>query len=191
MRYLIPALACMFITSCAPQQTMVMNTTKSNEVVKQYKTLLITGEGNMQAKMYFQNVNDKLVTALAKKNIQAHYEYLGDYNKINTENALKRLNSSQYDAVIRMMPKELAEKRYMINQNGALLRGNKMFKSPKKWSATRLVNDIDIAIIENPENIIWQANLRTFIKPTSRTIYYEIRDKLITTMAENNIIPFP
>ncbi|SFF11046.1 hypothetical protein SAMN05518672_11716 [Chitinophaga sp. CF118] len=192
MRFFIPVIAVAFSTTCYAQQPSInISTVKSNDVAKQYKSLLITGEGNMQARMYMDNVSSLLIEDLKKRNIECHYEYLGDDTKTDTDEAFRKLNNSSYNAVLQMMPIELSEKKRLINQNGLLLRTTSNFKTPVKWSTTRMTNDIDLIITEKSDSIIvWQANLKTIIKPTSKSIYREICDQVLTTMEQNKIIPY-
>ena|GEM_PF-3169920 len=178
-----------FSIACSAQ-SIDINTIKSNDVVKQYKSLLITGQGNMQARMYMDNVSAQLIEGLKKKNIECHYEFLGDDTKTDTDEAFRKLNNGQYNAVLQLLPVEFTERKRLINQNGVLLRSTSTFKTPVKWSTTKLTNDLDLVITEKTDSIIiWQANLKTIINPTSKSTYREIRDQLFTTMEENKIIP--
>jgi len=144
----------------------------------------------MQARMYMDNVSAQLIEGLKKKNIECHYEFLGDDTKTDTDEAFRKLNNGQYNAVLQLLPVEFTERKRLINQNGVLLRSTSTFKTPVKWSTTKLTNDLDLVITEKTDSIIiWQANLKTIINPTSKSTYREIRDQLFTTMEENKIIP--
>lgn len=192
MRRILSAFAFILITGCyAPQQSLRMETYKTNEVDKHYKKLLIVGEGNMQAKMYLQALSNELIKSFAKKNIDCHYEYLGDYYKTNTEDSFEKVDKNQYDAVLRMMPRVLKEKIYVTPVYQSPPAGQHSNVRPI-YSGTvkkmrRHVDDFDLTLSES-DSTIWKANLRAFIDPTSKKIYRDLRVKIMSVLEENKIV---
>ncbi|SFF11024.1 hypothetical protein SAMN05518672_11715 [Chitinophaga sp. CF118] len=189
MRLLLLSIAFIFSTvASAQRKTIKLETYKKNETVKQYKQLLITGEGGMQAKMYLNNLANELTEKLKEKNIQCHYEYLGDFHKVDTEEAFQRAKSGQYDAILRIVPyvSEETMQKYVPTQD-PLYPGVAINADPKYVNF--LTNDFDLTLQENTGTVVWQGRLKTNIDPLARNIYKKIGVKIIQEFTKNLIIP--
>jgi hypothetical protein len=157
-----------------------METYTPNESRKEYKEILITGEGAMQSKMYLENLTDELCKRLLKDSIHCHYTYLGDPHKMDIEQAYEKAKAGQYDAVLRMVPRKekeiihVYENRYSYNGN---MVGNEH------------VNEFDLTLKDNTGTLVWKGSLRTDIDPVARNIYKGITIRVIAELAENLIVP--
>lgn len=203
MRPILVVAAFVFASSCAPvRQVIRLDTYKKNEDVKQYKDILITGEGNMQARMYLKNLTDILTAKLKKKNIICRYEFLGDYHKIDTDEVFKTVKAGQYDAIIRMLPRKLEEKEYEIQSGGgsgttpgiAIPGGGTTpsMTTTTPHQTTRLIyilNDFDLTLWDKTGAVVWEGRLKTEIDPVAKALYRKIGVKMMSTFTENKIVP--
>jgi hypothetical protein len=166
MRLFLPVAALICVTACRAPSKIVMDTHKKNETLKEYREILITGEGGLQSKMYLQNLTDELNKQLSKSNIHSHYVYLGDSRKLDTDQVFEKAKAGQYDAVIRILPK-FSDYQH-VNEH---------------------FNAFDLTLKEKTDTVIWQASLKTDIDPIAKNIYKGISNKVMDVLAENLIIP--
>lgn len=186
MRLLILASALICVTACSAPHKIMLDTYKKNETPKEYKEILITGEGGMQSKMYLQNLTNELSKQLLKKNIQCHYVYLGDPRKINTNEAFERAKAGQHDAVIRMIPRVTEEITHKyIPYNAA---PNASMNTETRY-LNEHINDFNLTLKEKTDVIIWEGHLKTDIDPVAKNIYKGISTKMLAVLAENLIVP--
>jgi hypothetical protein len=185
MRLLILASALICVTACSAPHKIMLETYKKNETLKEYKEILITGEGGMQSKMYLQNLTNELGKQLLKKNIQCHYVYLGDPRKVNTNEAFESAKAGQYDAVIRMIPQvteEITHKYIPYNAapNASVIDTRYLNEH---------INDFNLTLKEKTDVIIWEGRLKTDIDPVAKNIYKGISKRVLAVLAENLIVP--
>ena len=190
MRLFLLASVLLCVMACRAPRKIMLDTYKNNETVKAYKEIVITGEGGMQSKMYLQNLTDELSKQLAKRNIRIHYIYLGDYRKLDTDEAFEKVKAGQYEALLRMVPRaadETLHKRtydsYDRNNNNV---GHNIL-APKY--VNEHLNDFDLTLKEKSGVIIWEGHLKTDVDPVARNIYKGISDKVVSVLVENLIIP--
>jgi hypothetical protein len=164
----------------------MLDTYKKNEIPKEYKEILITGEGGMQSKMYLQNLTNELSKQLLKRNIQCHYVYLGDQRKLNTDEAFARAIAGQYDAVIRMVPGATEEVTHKYNPYNSA--PNASLNIDTRY-INEHINDFDLSLKEKTGTVIWEGRLKTDIDPVARNVYKGISDKVLAVLTENLIIP--
>jgi hypothetical protein len=189
MRLFLPVAALICITACRAPRKIVLDTYKKNETIKEYKEILITGEGGMQAKMYLQNLTDELNRQLAKSNIHSHYAYLGDSRKLDTDEAFEKAKAGQYDAVMRIVPRVTKEVVYRQNTSYDPYNGNVSHDFADYKHVNEHINEFDLTLKEKTDAVIWQASLKTDIDPIAKNIYKGISDKVIDVLTENLIVP--
>jgi len=118
MRRIIAAFLLLIpVSATAQKKILILETYRKNDSTKTYKQILITGEGNMQSKMYLQNISAELTEALKEKNIECHYEYLGDNHKVDVEAAYEKAITGKYDVVLRAIPRSTDEALYQKNSS--------------------------------------------------------------------------
>lgn len=190
MRILIATFTFISVAASGQKKILILQTLKANNTDKAYKEILITGEGNMQAKMYLQNVSAELVEALKEMNIHCRYEYLGDRYKVDTEDAYAHARSEQYDAVLRMVPRSTEESLVAINNAFADDATKRIAISRADLGLRSILrNDFDFVLREKSDSVIWEGRLKTDIDPTARNVYKKIASKMITELSHNKIVP--
>jgi hypothetical protein len=189
MHRILSALVLVLITtSSVLAQNLIVQTYKINEADKQYKKILIAGEGNIQGRMYLQNVTDELIKALAKKKINCDYKYLGDYRKIDTDEAFSAVDKSQYDAVIRFKPRKLEEELYVYDKTGPNPYDDFNLLAPANGMTAVTINDFDLSLTET-NNTIWEGRVKTSIVASKANAYRKISSMITKELTKNKIIP--
>jgi hypothetical protein len=193
MRRLLAALILISVSASAQKKILILETYKKNDSTKSYKQIFVTGEGNMQSKMYLQNISSELTEALKEKNIECRYEFLGDNHKVDVEEAYARAKAGQYDVILRAIPRSTDESLHtqtitsMDPNTGSINRYQQRPGEGKTKSI--LTNDFDFVLTEKSGAIVWQGRLKTDIDPTARNVYRKIASKLLDELEENKIIP--
>lgn len=72
------------------------------DTAKHYQKILIVAEGNMQVRMYAQNLAQELTKYFKDQKIECKYEYLGDPAKTDVNRALETAKTWNPDAIMRL-----------------------------------------------------------------------------------------
>lgn len=185
---LLLLIASLTLLTTQAQKKIVLRPAKHKvDSVKHYQKILIVGEGGLQARMYMDNLTTELIKALKTRHIECKYEYLGDVNKVNTDEALKKALAWPHDAVLRFFPVSTSEKARVRATSVAPMAGGGYIPSGMGIQQF-LVNDFDITLNEGSETV-WSAQLFTSIEFGKITVYRRIRKVILDDMARQNVLP--
>lgn len=159
------------------------------DTVKSYHKLLIVTEGNMQSRMYVENLSTELGKALKAQHIECKYEFLGDRLKdnVDTDAALAKAQAWGPDAVLRFVPSSTTEKMgYTYAPVGTSLNNRMGFSQPV--AELYLSNAFDVTLFDTGDDHVWSAKLFTVIEAGRPTIYKRIGKMIITGLRKQNVL---
>ncbi len=151
------------------------------DTAKHYHKILIVAEGNMQVRMYAQNLAQELTKSFKNQKIECKYEYLGDPEKTDVNSALEKAKAWNADAVMRLKPTESEEKVVTkIYPNGA---------PPNTRMGPRivLVNVFNITLTDAVE-LVWSAKLSATYDATEDGIYRRVTKGIIHDLKKQNVL---
>jgi hypothetical protein len=189
MRYLSVIFAALCITACQPPRKLSVSTNKTyTDTIKHYQRILIVGEGNLQARAFAENVSRELMKELKFRNIEAHYEFLGDHQKVDTAATYQKALTWEHDAVLRFIPRLTAEERleggFPTSEMSAEDAINYSIFAPP--STTRIINTFHLTL-DGP-NTVWTCRIKTEGFSGKGNIYKHVSTRIISEWKANHIL---
>lgn len=157
--------------------------------VKSYHKLLIVTEGNMQSRMYVENLSAELGKALKSLQIECKYQFLGDRLKDNadTDAALEKAKAWAPDAILRFVPSTTTEKMgYTYAPVMNSLNNSMRFSSPS--AELYLTNTFDVKLIDTEDDHVWSARLFTVIEAGRPTIFRRIGKMILAGLRKQHVL---
>jgi hypothetical protein len=155
--------------------------------VKNYHKILIVTEGNMQSRMYVENLSAALGKALKEQHIECKYEFLGDRHKTDVAVALEKAKAWKPDAVLRFVPSNATEHMgYRPVPAGTNVNNGVMYTDSA--ASLYLSNDFDITLNDAGNDHVWSAKLSTVIETGQPSIYKRIGKMILTGLRKQNVL---
>jgi len=180
-----------FLLACAvsckvtnpSNQAIWMQTYQANTQQKQYRQLLIVAEGSMLNRSYIESVLWFVKPGLEKANLSCHYEFLGNPQKDDTQENLRRvIAANPADAMLHISPMGSAE--YTKTGSSTGPDGTMYPSSVAMWRSQYLLE-----LTEQQDQLVWEGRLTTNVQEYPRSIFPFISKKILAALKENLLLP--
>jgi len=150
------------------------------DTAKHYQKVLIVAEGNMQVRMYTQNLAQELAKYFKDQKIECKYEYLGDPAKTDVNSALETAKTWNADAIMRLVPSKSEE--IMVKR----VYNNNM-PGPGAGLRTVLINVFNITLTDAIE-LVWSAKLSASYEGAEDSVYRRAAKGIMHDLKKQNVI---
>ena len=150
---------------------------------KHYQKILIVAEGNMQVRMYAQNLAQELTKFFKDQKIECKYEYLGDPAKTDVNSALEKAKTWNADAIMRLKP-TVSEGKQISLRNGY---GNSSNTDNIYAQRNILINVFDITLNDAIE-LAWSAKLSAAYEGAEEGIYRRVAKGIMADLKKQHVI---
>ncbi|ACU58230.1 type 1 periplasmic-binding domain-containing protein [Chitinophaga pinensis] len=150
---------------------------------KNYQKILIVAEGNMQVRMYSQNLAKELAKYFKDQKIECKYEFLGDPARTDVNVALEQAKAWKPDAIMRMKP-TVSEEKAVRQPKGFTNADNTRNLFGQR---NVLVNVFDITLTDAVE-LVWSAKLSAAYEGADEGIYYRVARGIIVDLKKQNVV---
>jgi hypothetical protein len=152
------------------------------DTAKHYQKILIVAEGNMQVRMYAQNLAQELTKYFKDQKIECKYEYLGDPAKTDVNSALETAKTWNADAIMRLKPSKSEE--IMVKRAYA----NGMPEpNTRVGLRTILINVFNITLTDAVE-LVWSAKLSASYEGAEEGIYRRVAKGILHDLKKQNVL---
>jgi hypothetical protein len=187
---ILPLLIILFCYSFTSAQRYKITEVKSNTEIKSFKKILLLGEGNISARLFFENLSEKMILKLNKLNIICTYKFVeSTKTKVNLEDYIDK----DHDAFILFIPQKYALASINVSSNLDInLPSSNSYATINTNSRSVLFEETYLILFfENnfKEGDIWSAELDVNCDFSSNKIYKKISNKLMGIFKKNNLIP--
>lgn len=173
-------------------QKITLVETKRNTIQKKFSTVLIIGAGPNATRLFLDNLSQKLIKSLHKKEINVTYYYDGHLNR-NTQIDFKSLIDEKFDGYIVF---NLSDTSQVTRKNTTLpisipiSGGRGMASINLNYSKLRYAEDFVIEFFEysNSKISIWEAILKVDLDFSKEKFYTNITDLLIKSFNQNKLL---
>ncbi|TWW02363.1 hypothetical protein [Chitinophaga pinensis] len=154
------------------------------ETPKQYQKILIVAEGNMQVRMYSQNLAQELTQYFKDQKIECKYEFLGDPSKTDVNVALEKAKSWKPDAIMRLKP-TVSEEKAIQKRRGF---SNGIPEADRSLSQRSvLINVFNITLTDAIE-LVWSAKLSAAYEGADEGIYQRVAKGIMIDLKKQNVV---
>ena len=170
--------------------------TRSDTILKDYKSILIAGSGTIENRIFLNLLTEKIISKLKSNKVVNQFEYLG-HNTGEVKENLNNFFSQSFDGILIFTPVDSLPN---INHKNASFNlpiilpstiGQSSFqtvsvRTSKKSMETYFI--IQLFNNQNQSHSIWDATLSVKSDISKMNLYSNISDEIISSLKKRSII---
>ena len=173
-------------------QKITLVETKRNTIQKKFNNVLIIGAGPSATRLFLDNLTEKLIEELHKKEINATYYYDGNVDR-NTQIDLKKLIDEKFDGYIVFNisdTSQVTRKSTTLPLSIPISGGRGIASVNVNYSRLKYAEDFYIQFFEfaNTSVSIWEGVLKLDFDFSKARLYSSITDLLIKSLYQNKLL---